>query len=383
MPVGVNRIRWVASTLAVALSSFAMALGALWIASGLEHRPFVTTALRWDTDWYYVISQGGYVSTLPTTSTQYTALRPAFFPGLPLLEHVVHAGIGGPPVATTLLVGALGLIASCLLLRALAARHFDEGAAWRATVLFAFFPGAYVFVMAYSEALFVPLALLAFYALGRRWYLLAGLATAVATGTLVLGVALVAALVIAGGREILAAARNRRPPPRSVLAAAVAAPIIGMAGLVGYMVYLHAKTGTAFAFTTAERVGWNNHVSLTQPYDAVRSFVLHPFATFSAPWITVDASGVVVLIACLFFLVVRGLHRVPVEELLYAGLILLAWLFTSNTGAWFRFLLSAFPVVVLLAEWLKGRWYVVVMCACAALLCFLIILFGSVVTFSP
>ena len=129
---------------------------------------------------------------------------------------------------------------------------FGDEVAWRSVVVFAFFPGAYVFLLGYSEAL-IPLAILVLYALRRRWYLVAGVATGVATGTRLTAVALVAACLVGAVREVAAqhAAIVRTRATVFRLVTAIAAPIIGLAGLVAYMVFLHQRTGSYLTFITA------------------------------------------------------------------------------------------------------------------------------------
>jgi hypothetical protein len=389
----VHRLRWV-SSVAVAAVSFVTSFLAVWVASWIAHAPVAGTAVRWDGFWYYRISQLGYVSALPKGPTQHAALRPAFFPGLPLLERVVHSVVGGAPAATTLAIGAAGLAVSCALLRALVERDFGEEVAWRAMVVFAFFPGAYVFVMGYSEALEIPLALLVLYTLRRRWYLVAAVATAAATGTRFLGVALVASCAVAAARELFAVFRGPGPTEEVFgrqgapsgrgrwfrLVSALASPIIGMGGLVGFMVFLHQKTGSFLAFQTAERIGWHNSVDLLEPYRIVQHFARHPFVV---PSLTVNVVGIVVVAACLVLLGVDGLVRLPLEQSVYAAVLLLAWMFTSNTGAWFRFVESAFPVLALVSVRLGQRWYPTFASAGAFLLGILIVLFDTAIAFSP
>lgn len=373
------RSRWTVTTLGVAGASFLCGLLALSAAAWIGRESFFGTAVRWDTAWYYRISQLGYVGRLPTNAQDYAALRPAFFPGLPLLERLVHSVLGGPPGVTTLVVGLGGLVASCLLLRAYVALEWGEEVAWRAVVLFAFFPGAYVFVMAYSEALAIPLAIFALYALRRQWFVAAGVATALATGTRLLGLALVVACLIAAVRQVMAWRRQPNGTDRSwrPVLSAVAAPLIGVSGLVAYMAYLAARTGSFVAFQTAERVGWYNTVSFLQPIRSIQDFADRPF---HFPSETVDALGVVVVLGCLAIAV---FGRLRLEEKGYAVVILAAWLFTANTGAWFRFILSAFPVLIVVANRLGRRWYPAAACAGAMLLGILVVLFGSAVSFSP
>ncbi len=371
---------WWGSTTIVALGAYAMGLVALWQAAYITHATVAATADKWDGAWYYEISRLGYVSALPRPGGAYAALRPAFFPGLPLVEHVTHAVVGGPPARSILLLGAIALVASCLLFRALVARMFDEAAAWRATILFAFFPGGYVFIYGYSELLEIPLALLVLYAIRRRWYVLAGVATLAATGTRLLGVALVVALMIAAVREVLAGPAGSAQERRHV-AAALASPLVGAAGLVGYMVFLKERTGRFLTFVTAERVGWRNTVDVAAPYHALLAFFAHPLGP---PWTTVDGIGVIVVGVSIVYLAVGGRRWLRLEELAYAVLVLLAWLCTSNTGAWFRFVLAAFPLIALVGARLDGRYVPALACLGAALLGILVVLFGTpAFTFAP
>ncbi len=376
------RVRWTLSTTAVAASSFFLGLVAIWAAAWMSHHSVAQTTVQWDGTWYYFISQHGYVHALPTAANQYNALRAAFFPGLPFVERVVHDIVGGSPARTTLLVGGVGLVVSCLLLRVLVARMFGDEVAWRSVVVFAFFPGAYVFLLGYSEALEIPLAILVLYALRRRWYLVAGVATAVATGTRLTAVALVAACVVGAVREVAAqhAAIVRTRATVFRLVTAIAAPIIGLGGLVAYMVFLHQRTGSYLAFNTAERVGWHNSLDFAEPFRAIQAFADNPF---SIPYQTMNALGTVAILACLALLGIDGLRRLRLEETIYAAIILLAWMFTSNTGAWFRFAESAFPVLILLALRLGQRWYPVVACAGATILGILLMFFLMNTAFSP
>lgn len=385
-----QRVLWTASTFAVAASAFLTGIIALWAASWIDRKSLAATAVQWDGAWYNWIAQQGYVSTPPSSvhsalagARHDPALRPAFFPGLPLFERFLHALVGGPPATAILLAGGIGLVASCLLLRAFVGQVFGDEAAWQATVMFAFFPGAYVFLMGYSESVEIPLAILVLLSLRRRWYLLAGVAAAAATATRLTGTAVVAACLIAGLRELLVASKARKlqgPVDRFGLLSALACPLIGLGGLIGYIVYLHAKTGSYLAFQTAERKGWSNSVSLSEPYRIFRQFAGEPFLH---PYVTVDVIGTIAVVACLVMLATDGLKRLRLEETVYAAIILLVWTFTTSTGAWFRFFESAFPVIVLLALRLGRRWYPAVASAGAFLLGVLLVLFSTAIAFSP
>lgn len=382
---------WVLSTLAIATASYLMALVALWVGDRLTHRPMGIVAVGWDTAWYYALSQTGYprfassqAALLARIHGHHPAvLRPAFFPGLPIVERVVHAVVGGPPSHTTLLVGFAGLAASCLLLRLFLGSALGDAVAWRAMTVFAFFVGAYVFVMAYSEAVEIPLAIGTLYLLRRRWYLLAGLVAAAATATRLTGLAVVAACAAAAARELysaMAARQAGRPVRLAPLVSAVACPVIGLAGLAGFELYLHSRTGSYDSIQTAERLGWGNTATLAAPYRALKAFVVHPGGE---PFQTIDAIGVVVVAACLVLLVLDGPKRLGLEATVYAGVVLLAWEFTTNTGAWFRFVESAFPVLVLVVVRLGPRWYPAFVAAGAFALGIFLVMFFSTAVFSP
>jgi hypothetical protein len=358
---------------AVAVTSTAVGLLAFAVSAAITHGSASGAAVRFDTTWYYRIAQLGYLHRAPTSATDYGGLRVAFFPGLPLLERGVHDVVGGAPSHTTLLVGALCLLSSCLVLWYMVATEWDEQVAWRAVVLLAFFPGAYVFSMAYSEALAIPLALCTLWGLRRRWYLFAGLSAGLAGSVRLLSVMLVAACVVAAIREI-------RNPERSTSAIvrAVISPFLALTGLAAYLGYLKSTTGGFFTYSTAERLGWQNGFSLLAPFHNVRLFF--QLGVHGPPATIINGIGVFVVVAAVILVATVSM---ALEFKVYGIGILLAWLFTTNTGAWFRFIEFAFPVLIALAVKVPNRILLPVIGACAASFGILIVLFASAVAFSP
>ncbi len=371
----VDRYRWMAPTAVVGMTSWFVGFLGLWAGSYIVKSSISGAALRWDSDWYYRISQTGYPNRVATSATDTEGLRTAFFPGLPIVENLVHRVVGGSPDHTTFVVGFLALVVSCVILRALVAFDFGEEVARRVVVMFAFFPGAYVFVLGYSEALAIPLAMFTLYALRRRWLVVAGLVAGLAATTRLLGAALVISCLVGAVRELRG--DDVRRPGRVV--AAVASPVLALWGIAAYLLYLKVHTGHAMAFETAERIGWNNTASLLAPLSALRAFVDSPFTT---PADTVNALGVVALCAGLFFL---GVSRLRLEDKAFAAAILLVWLFTTNAGigAWFRFVELAFPLVVATAVRIPSARQPPLVAFFAGGLGILVVLFATVVAFSP
>jgi hypothetical protein len=357
----------------VALASVAVGLLGFSAAAWITRTPAAGVAVRFDTTWYYRISQLGYLHRIPTSATDYPGLRVAFFPGLPLVERAVHHVVGGAPAHTTVLVGTAGLIVSCILLWSLVARDWSAAIAWRAVALLAFFPGAYVFPMAYSEALAIPLAIGTLWALRRRWFLVAGVAAALAGTVRLLSIMLIAACVVAAIRELREPNDGTDTRVRAVLC-----PILSTGGVVAYMIYLKSITGSFFAFNTAERLGWQNRVSLLAPFHDLRLFFEYGF--HGAPFVIINGLGVFAVAAAIVTVLAVAM---PLEYKVFGAGILAAWMFTTNSGAWMRFIEFAFPALVAVAVKLPGRILFPVLGVCGAALGILIVLFGSSIAFSP
>jgi len=357
----------------VGLASIAIGLLAFLTAAWIMRFPLAVTAFRFDTTWFYRIAEHGYLHRQPSGPTDYGGLRVAFFPGLPIAERAVHAVIGGGPVHTTVVVGAIGLVASCLLLWSLVARDWDERIAWRSVVLVAFFPGAYVFSMAYSEALAIPLALATLWALRRRWFLVAGLAAALAGTTRLDAVVLVVVCAVAAGRQLL-----EKDRPTGVVGRAVACPFVAATGLLGYLIYLKSTTGGFFTFSTAERLGWGDHLSLWAPFHQLRLFAEHGF--HSTPVVIMNGTGVIAVVLALVLVLAISM---PLEYKVFAIGVLGTWLVTTDHGAWVRYVEFAFPAIIAVAVKVPEKFLLPIVGVCAATLGVLIVLFASSTPFFP
>jgi hypothetical protein len=369
----VAAVRRTGGLAALGLSSMAVQLFAFLIAATVTGFGVAETAFRFDTTWFYRIAEHGYLHRAPTGPTDYGGLRIAFFPGLPLVERAVHGVVGGSPVRTTVLVGAVGLVVSCIGLGALVARDFDVGVAWRSVALMAFFPGAYVFSMAYSEALAIPLTIGTLWALRRRWFLVAGLAAALA-GTMRLdSLILVAVCAVAAGRQL----REDRGPTGLVVQALVA-PVLAATGVLGYLIYLKSTTGGFFTFATAEKLGWGDHFSLSATFDQFRLFTDH--GIHSSPVVLMNSTGIVAVVAAA---VVVAAVSMPLEYKVLALGVLGTWLFTADHGSWFRYIEFAFPVLVAIAVKVPEKYLLPALGVGAAALGALIILFAATTPLFP
>jgi Mannosyltransferase (PIG-V) len=319
---------------------------------------------RWDAVWYIQIAQHGYSS--PATTN--------FFPLYPLL-----IAIGDRLVDQPLIVGGLisltCMTAGLALLYRLALLDLDEPAARLTVVLVSLYPMSLFLSAAYTESLFLLLAVGMFYAARRERWALAGLCGGLAAATRSDGVALVlplALLYLYGPRDATATGQVRawwRPRYRVTGSAAWLALV--PAGLALYLTMLGIAHGDPF-----------------QPYQAAQAYWRHTFAgpfgsaVKTALMLPADIHGLLAgtarsvgpgdplswnlhdLIDLSFFLGAAGVlatcwRRIPFPYLVYS-LVMLAYAssfpapYTPLQGLP-RYLLPVFPLFMAVADRLAGR----------------------------
>jgi hypothetical protein len=302
--------------------------------------PLASTFGHWDGVWYSRVALGGY----PAHVVHHQSTL-GFFPLFPMAMWVLMHGLGISAVfAGTLISGVGGLVATVLVQR-LATGWWGGHSGRRATLLFCLFPGSVVFSMAYSEGLLIPLAAGCILALQRRRWLLAGVLAGVATAAAADAAVLILVCAVAARRE-------RK---------ALIAPLLSLAGIAAFALYLWRWTGTPFATLEAQRYGWHERLD---PIALIHQSQL--FASqlgklnFSHP--TLDLSplaaliGTGVLIAGVALLLRRP-RTVSSEALTWTlGIGALA-LLSEHVGPNARILITAFPAVTVFAHHLKGRGY--------------------------
>ncbi|HSN02558.1 MAG TPA: hypothetical protein VLS91_03645, partial [Acidimicrobiales bacterium] len=303
--------------------------GALGVSEGHSVMHLIGS---WDSKWYLTVAQNGYATSIPAGLGKLTQTDLGFFPLLPILIRATHVvtglGFGVSAVLTTTVLGALGAVALWWLL----ADTFDLAAAELGTAFVFFSPAAFVLAMFYSESaiiLFVSLCLLW---LGRRRWILAGLAAARATSADPVAVAVVVPCVVAA----VGAIRSRRDY------AALAAPLIAPLGVGAFFVYLWAHTGSLFEWFHAQRNGWQE--------GAYGSGLPHAFADvwnlgFANPNDTVRVASAFAAIA---MLMVLARVRPPLTWTAYVLAVLAMGLFSPIVGITPRLLLRGFPIFAVL-----------------------------------
>ena len=331
-----------------------VALFALTLVSKYESPVYILS--RWDGVWYLRIASVGYPRLESGLATP-MAETVAFFPGYPVAIGAVTTVVPVSLPVAGIFVATVAAAVAAVLLWKLGVRLADESTANRAVALFCFFPSAFILSMVYSDALFIAVALGCLLALLDKRWILAGILAG--TGTLVrpTGVVLIACCAWAAMVDLR---RSRSWKP-------VMAPLLAPAGLLAYLGYLYAHTGSALAFYEVEDKIFD------QRFDFGVSNVRHFFellggggsgsaSTFQLLMLVL-AIPTVLLVALLLF-------RAPPPGVLLiyiVGIFALA-LLGSNTTSVPRFLLAACPVLVPVSAALSERVYSIVLASMAAIM---------------
>lgn len=285
--------------------------------------------LAWDADWYDAIADPdrGY-DRLPNEAVR-------FFPLFPLLGRLLGWVLAGNQgLALVVVANLAALVAGMLLYRLALEETGDAALATRATWLFALFPGAFVLVWGYAEALMLAALVGAFLALRRgAWWVVAVLGV-VAGLSRPLGLFLVLPVLweaTRGWRE--AAGRDRL----ARVAAVAGAPV----GVVSYL-----------AYTAARGSGFLDPLTEQSPY---RGAVTDPFSRLAeavGDMVTPDRLGDAVhppMALVMVVLVVVVIRRLPLRYALFTVPVVLVSLSAESFNSLERYGLNAFPLVLALA----------------------------------
>jgi len=298
--------------------------------------------IKWDSDYFVGIARHGYNSTAATCCDQ------AFFPGYPLTIRALTPLFGDARIAALAVSLVAGAVAAMLLWR-ITVDEFGPSAGRHAVALLALAPYGIFLSLAYSESLFLALALAAWYcALHQRWWW-AGVAASAAALVRVNGVFIAIALAV-----MWVAERRRNPgTPRST----ALAMLLPFASAGAYLWYVASRSWPSW--TQAQSQAWDRRVGW--PWDgfawswrwltAQPSFDLR-VAGVVEPLVVLAGVGLVLLLA----------QRRRWAEFVYVGLSVGVLLFSNRFLSSPRLSVLWFPAFVLGGAWLARnshrRWSV-------------------------
>jgi hypothetical protein len=196
----------------------------------------------------------------------------------------------------------------------------------------------------------IPLAAGCILALQRRRWVLAGALAGLATATEPQALVLVLVCALSAALEL----RRNRSHLRALLA-----PALSLVGAASFAAFLWIWTGSPFASLIAQRDGWSERtdpfalVHLTEQLGDQISFkhFNHPTIDLN---LVVGLGGAILLIG-LLVLVLRNRREMSIEAIVYT--LGIAWLGVTSeyVPPMPRLLITAFPAVIVVARYVRGR----------------------------
>lgn len=301
-------------------------------------RPFNT----WDTQHYVMLADRGYGAS---------RFSDAFFPLYPLIIRALKPLFLGHTLLAALFVSNIASLAVPVFMYRIAARFVTPAQAFRATLILLAFPTAFYLSVAYSEALFLALTLMAFY------YLLAGQRTVATACCFLLPLARAQALLFVipiGVMALRDALRHEMGWRQGWRAAArrYALPAAGtVAGLLAYFAFSKWQIGGYLAGLNAHDL-YVNHSSLGNLLAPrawfERNFLNTSFAVHGYTNSIIDRVGF-----GLALMVLVGVFRQQPKALFaYALVTLLVPALAGSFMSYTRMLLVVFPLFI----YLGARW---------------------------
>lgn len=321
---------------------------------------------RWDSAWYLQIARQGYFSAQST----------AFFPLYPVLTSLLGHVFRGNFALGGLLISLASCLGAFILLYKLVELDFGPGIARRTVLFLAIFPTSFFFQAIYTESLFLLLGIASLYAARRQRYLLAGCLGFLAALTRNTGLLLLLPLAIIYFKQHHRNWRQIREDAIFLL--------FPLAGLGLWMLYLGIHFRNPWLFSDVQQqwarqfisplrggplnafyhgfiiaADWSRHI----PGGFIQSF--WPHTARDRSFLATEADFDFIFGSFFAIMSIAAFWRLPWEYPVYSlALIMVPASFphtpsnlTSPLFSMPRFVLPAFPVLMLLAIWSeKRRW---------------------------
>lgn len=290
--------------------------------SGLFPNDFIKSLSNWDGGHYLGIAEHGY-----TVKSQYV-----FFPFYPLLINLV-SNVTSSYLTAGILISVLSFLLAVNLLYQLISLDFGKSTAEKALLTLLFFPLSFHFLTVYTESLFLLLATGTFLFLRKRNYFLASIFASFASVTRLSGLAVVLSLILS---VYFTEGINKKNWYI----------IISPLGFLLYCFYLYNQTGDFFYFIQAESHFWDGGIVIPG------SAVLFTAKQLLQPGFIVNNFRV--LLDFVFTLV--GLitvwkvsKKLSLDYAIYSLVSLILPLFSPTIVAMPRYLITIFPIFIILS----------------------------------
>ncbi|MEO5921742.1 MAG: hypothetical protein ABIQ01_11440 [Pseudolysinimonas sp.] len=310
---------------------------------------YFTFATLWDGQWYWLISQQGYPSTLPLTDTGQVAENAwAFLPGYPAVMSVLTLGNTLPFPVIAPIVSTIFALGAALVFYLLMARVLPASAAMFSVVLFCTAPLSPILQVSYAESMHLFLLFAALLLLVTRRYLLLIPVAAAMALTRPSGLAFALLLLLHLIHRI--ATRRRDPLDRRAFASIVAAGLSTALAGVAWPLIAWAVTGRMSAYTDTELVWRRAYIGdqelfpFTPWFQGAEWWLARAGLPEASAWIIGSVLVVVLVAGFAVFLLTPWARRLGVDLRLWMlsyALYLLAVFFPQSST--FRLLVPLAP----------------------------------------
>jgi hypothetical protein len=328
---------WRTAVLAYVVGRLAVLAGALAVTlahAGTTLRDALTV---WDAEFYERMATSGYPHHIIGPDGRAVGSTIVFPPAYGMLGRVADRVLPGGAPAALLVISLVAGLAATGLVGMLLARHCDAATARRGVVLFAVFPGSFVFGFAYSEGLAIAFAAACLLLMEDERWLAAGAVASLAVLARSPGIAIVVPAAIVAVHQV------RRRDVKALIV-----PGGAIAAYVGFHLFLWHHTGQWDAWFRVEHEGWGQRLDLYEgmlrPVKAALTVSDLPYVQLAGWGVLAGAAGIALLLK----------DRAPVALWSYAAATLALSLTGSLISARPRALLTAFPLVLPLARRVGG-----------------------------
>lgn len=299
---------------------------------------------------YITIAENGYIAEF----TQ------AFFPVYPLIVRWFYMVLHMNVIIAGLVVSHISLFIAMALFWLLLRSDLSPKKSLSVIGLFLLFPNSFYLASLYSESIFLVTLFGSFLAARKKRWLLAGILGAVASGTRLVGVFLLPALII----EWLIQQKEENKGRKISISSFPIPLLLIPVGLLLYMRYLSVHFGDPLMFIHAQPA-----------FGAARSdkiiLLYQVFWRYSKMIMTVDPFSILYfrVVKELFWAVlflVLGIASFKYSRLSYALFAMLAYIGPTLTGTFSsmgRYVIVMFPAFMVLSQflstrtWLRRTWY--------------------------
>lgn len=306
---------WIVSVLSIFYFGFSFLPSA-----NLYPHNFLNNLANWDGGHYLRIAQNGY---LP--------IQYVFFPFYPFLINLASK-VTGDFLISGLFISFISILLAVNLLYSLVKSEFGKQSANKTLLALLFFPLSFHFLTVYTESLILLLVVATFFFARKQRFLLATTCAVLASATRITGMAVVISLILS---TYLTKGVNKK----------TWWILFSPLGFLIYVFYLYNQTGDPFTFVKGQQAFWQ--AGLVIP----GSSVIYALKHLSPEAIAGNFRNLLDLIFVAFgiFAVWQVIRKLSLDYAIFSLIALILPLFSPTIVAIPRYLITIFPIFIVLS----------------------------------